>query len=112
MSPDPAILLFWEVRSPALSLVGIERLLTDDFLNKSRHPHTLCDQTCSGAMHNRKKVATGAVNGCNLPHVKFDFFVGACRRAPGAFGFINPGSAKSAGEFQPTLAAILVKHDS
>ena len=106
------MLSFWEVRSPSPSFVAIERPLADDFLNKSRHPYTLCDQTGSGAMHGRKKLTAGVVNGCNLPHVKFEFFPGAGRRAPDAFGFINPGSAKSAGEFQPTLAAILVKHDS
>jgi hypothetical protein len=63
-------------------------------------------------MHGRQKFAAGSVNAGDLPHVNFDFFAGARRRAPNTFGFANPGAAKSTCEFQPILRAILVKHDS
>jgi hypothetical protein len=100
------------VPSPPLSLVAIERLLADDLLNKGRHPHAFRNQTCSGKMHDREKFAAGAVNAGDLSHVNFDLLAGARGRAPNTFGFINPGAAKFAGEFQPTLRAILMKHDS
>jgi hypothetical protein len=100
------------VPSPPLSFVAVEGLLADDLLNKSRHPHTPYDQTCSSAMHGRKKLAAGCVNACDLRHINFDVFAGARGRVPRTFGFANPGAAKSAGKFQPTLTAILVNHDS
>jgi hypothetical protein len=111
-------LLIWEysswgkVLAAPFSLAAVERLLASDFLNKSRHPHTLRDQTCSGMMHGRQQLAAGTVNACDLPYVNFDFFAAARLRVPNTLGFTNPGAAKFAGEFQSTLAAILVKHDS
>jgi hypothetical protein len=100
------------VPAPPISFVAVGGLLADDLLNKSRHPHTLCAQTHSSATHGRKKFAAGTVNACDLPHVNFDFFAGARGQVPRAFGFANPGAAKSAGKFQPTLTAILMNHDS
>ena len=100
------------VPSPRLSFVAVEGPLADDLVNKRRHPHTLCGQTRSGAMHGRKKLAAGIVNACDLRHIDFDFFAGARGRVPRTFGFANPGAAKSAGKFQPTSTAILVNHDS
>jgi hypothetical protein len=101
-----------KVISSPLSLGAVERLFPDNFLDKSRHPHTFRDQTCSGMMHRRQKLPAGTVNACDLPHVNFDVFAGARLRVPNTFGFANPGAAKFAGEFQSTLPAILVKRDS
>jgi hypothetical protein len=100
------------VPSPPLSFGAVEGLHADDLLNKSGHPHTLYDQACSRAMHGRKKLAAGSVNACDLRHINFDFLAEARGRVPRTFGFANPGTAKSAGEFQPTSTAILVNHDS
>ena len=101
-----------KVISSLLSLGAVERLLPDNFLDKSRHPHTFCDQACSGKMHRRQKLATGTVNTCDRSNVDFDFLAGDLRRAPDTFGFANPGAAKLTGEFQPRLPAILMKVDS
>jgi hypothetical protein len=101
-----------KVLSSLLSLGAIERLLPDNFLDKSRHPHTFCDQACSGMMHRHQKLATGTVNTCDRSNVDFDFLAGDLRRAPDTFGFANPGTAKLTGEFQPRLPAILMKVDS
>jgi hypothetical protein len=100
------------VLSPPLPLGTVESLLAGNFLDESRHPYTLCDEACSRMMHGNEKLAASSVNTCDLSHVDLDFFARARLRAPNIFRFVNPGSAKSAGEFQATLAAILMYCDS
>jgi hypothetical protein len=39
-------------------------LRADDFLDESRHSHTLRDEVCSSVAHGR--LAAGAVNSCDL----------------------------------------------
>src|SRR5258708_20455017 len=96
VSPDSGILSLGKVLSSLLSLGAVERLLPDNFLDKSPHPHTFCDQACSGMMHRHQKLATGTVNTCNtcdLSNVDFDFLAGDLRRAPDTLGFANPRTA-------------------
>src|SRR5260370_29283036 len=112
VSPDSGILSLGKVLSSLLSLGAVERLLPDNFLDKSGHPHTFCDQACSRMMHRRQKLATGTVNTCDRSNVDFDFLPGDFLRAPDTFGFANPGAAKRTGECQPRWPAILVKGES
>jgi hypothetical protein len=63
-------------------------------------------------MHRGKKRSAGTVNAGDLPQVNFDLFARASRQVPGAFGFANPGAAKSASEIQPTMRGVLVNHNS
>src|SRR5690242_14330360 len=82
------------------------------FLDESGHCHTLCYQACSRMMHDREKLAPRIVDRCNLPHVHFNLFVSAERRAPGMFCFGDPWASESACELQAAQRAILMNCDS
>src|SRR5258708_27215439 len=109
VSPDSGIPVVGKVISSLLSLGAVERLLPDNFLDKSRHPHTFCDQACSGKMHRRQKLATGTVNTCDRSNVDFDFLAADLRQAPYTFGFANPGAANLTGEFKPSLLTPIIQ---
>ncbi len=106
------IFLMGNVPFQPLSLGSGGGLLIGNFPNEGRHPHTLRDRPGSSVMHRGQKLAAGAVNGCDLRYIDFDFLARAQRRAPNIFRFADPRAGKSACELQAAWPAFLMKHDS